>query len=182
MPAGSIAVTPMSFWPATIGSEIANLPFSSAAPDTVRFEVAFQIRTSLRACVSPSIEAVFALTTAPSRGLLTTIRGFVASKTYVTTGDGSDSPASDDDRRGERVRAVRQRDVRDDEADGPADRDLGDDPGLALADRDVDPDPVAVDARGAFRDRPDEVDLRLVRVRLVGLLDQRRVGERRWDH
>ena len=95
MPAGSIAVTPMSFWPATIGREIANLPFSSAAPDTVRFDVAFQTRTSLRACVSPSIEAVFALTTAPSRGLLTTIRGIVASKTYVTTGDGSDSPASE---------------------------------------------------------------------------------------
>ena len=35
------------------------------------------------------------MTTAPSRGLLTTIRGIVESKTYVTTGDGSDSPASE---------------------------------------------------------------------------------------
>ena len=56
------------------------------------------------------------------------IRGTVASRMYVTTADGSDSPAVSDDRRRERIRALDQRDARDDEARRPADRQLGDRP------------------------------------------------------
>jgi hypothetical protein len=54
--------------------------------------VALRARISLRGCVSPTSLTVFALTIAPFFGEVSTIRGFVPSRTYVTTGDGSDSP------------------------------------------------------------------------------------------
>ena len=68
------------FEPVPIGTAIENAPVPSASPATVAFVVAFRMLNVLRACVLPTIWAVFALTTAFVLRRADVIFGFVVSR------------------------------------------------------------------------------------------------------
>ena len=180
LPAGSVAVIWIVFDPVPSGTTTVNAPLPSARALTVPFVAAFRALTVLRACVWPLIVDRLPV----DHGVrLRRAHGDPRLARVQDVGHGGGRLGLEvrrpDDRRGERVRAGAERDVRNDESLRLADRDLGDDAGIAVADRDVDPDQRTGVAGDARRHGSLEVDGRLVRIRLVRHLEHRGIGRDR---